>query len=191
MPTTAVQQVRALLAEKFPGMRTRIGEERAVGEQRWATGCAPVDRATGGLRPGTLTEIAGEKNAGSATLLRACLVRAAKENQIIALIDGSDTFDVSQMDEAMLARVFWVRCASAAEAMQAADLILRDSNFPFVLLDLKSNPETQLRKIPATTWYRLQRLIEKTSTVCVIFTPKARISAAEVRLTLPLCAEKV
>jgi hypothetical protein len=41
-----------------------------------------------------------------------------------------------------------------------------------------------LRKIPAATWYRLQRLIEKTSTVFVIFTPCLLVKAIRQRVIL-------
>jgi hypothetical protein len=78
-----------------------------------------------------------------------------------------------------------VRCQSVPEALKATDLMLRDSNFSLVMLDLKLNPESQLRKIPATTWYRLQRLIEKTATVFVIFTPCLLVKAIRQRVSLP------
>lgn len=128
-------------------------------------------------------EIVG-KNSGSATLLRELLYRAAKENQIVALIDGSDSFDVTQIAEDVLSRVLWIRCHQAGDALKAADLVLRDGNLPLVLLDLKSNSEKELRKIPATTWYRFQRLVEETNAVCVVFTPRQMISSAQKRITV-------
>ena len=51
----------------------------------------------------------------------------------------------------VLSRLLWVRCRGAAEAMKAADLILRDGNLPLVLLDLAGNPPAQFWDIPATT----------------------------------------
>jgi hypothetical protein len=100
------------------------------------------------------------------------------------VIDGSDSLDVTQFEQSVLSRLFWVRCRSVPEALKAADLMLRDSNFSLVMLDLKLNPESQLRKIPAATWYRLQRLIEKTSTVFVIFTPCLLVKAIRQRVIL-------
>jgi len=84
----------------------------------------------------------------------------------------------------VLSRLLWVRCRSAAEALKATDLLLRDGNVPLALLDIAINPEKQLRAIPATTWYRLQRLIEETSTVCVVFTPRVMVSPAHDRIFL-------
>jgi len=63
-------------------------------------------------------------------------------------------------------------------------LLLRDGNLPLVILDLKFNPETQLRKIPATTWYRFQRLVETTSAVCLVLTPRPIVAPAKTRITL-------
>jgi hypothetical protein len=37
-------------------------------------------------------------------------------------------------------------------------------------------------KIPATVWYRFQRLVEETSAVCLIFTPWPMVSPAQTRV---------
>ncbi len=55
---------------------------------------------------------------------------------------------------------------------------------PLVVLDLHRNPASQLRKIPGTTWYRLQRIIEPTPTALLVLTASAMVSSAEVRLSL-------
>ena len=88
------------------------------------------------------------------------------------------------MEDAVLARLLWVRCRSADEALKAADLILRDNNVPLVFLDLAANPARQLRKIQSTAWFRFQRILEQASTVCVVLTPVTMVSAAPVRITL-------
>ena len=49
---------------------------------------------------------------------------------------------------------------NALDAVKAVDLLLRDGNFPLVVLDLVLNDSAELRKIPQTNWYRLQRLVE-------------------------------
>jgi hypothetical protein len=91
---------------------------------------------------------------------------------------------VTAWEAPALTGLLWVRCPHAERALQAMDLLLRDGNFPLLLLDLKLNPENQLRKIPATTWYRLQRLAEMTATVCVALTPRPLVAPARVRLAL-------
>ena len=92
--------------------------------------------------------------AGTLALLR----QARRANQWVALVDAQDSFDPSKLGEAVFSRLVWVRCRDAAQALKATDLLLRDGNLPLVLLDLQMNPAAELRKIPATTWHRWQRL---------------------------------
>jgi multidrug efflux pump subunit AcrA (membrane-fusion protein) len=71
-------------------------------------------------------------------------------------------------EAADLSRLLWVRCRQASEALQAADILLRDRNFPLVVLDLKLNPSTQLRRIPGTVWHRFGRLLEQQRTALAL-----------------------
>jgi len=183
MMSANVIQLRQMLSEKFPGLRCHLDEQPPV-RNFHPTGVAQIDEALGGGLPrGALAEIAGV-GAGSATLIRELLFQTAARNQIAALIDGSDSLDVTQMEEMTLSRLLWVRCHGAEEALRAADLILRDGNLPLVLLDLKLNSERQLRKISPTTWYRFQRLVEETMAICLVITPRPMIAPAQSRLTV-------
>ena len=185
MPSAELIQLRQLLSEKFPRRRRRT--TRATGEigPCWTTGLPQIDEACGGFPNGAITEIvAGEKSSGSATLMGALFYRAASENRIITLVDGGDTLDVTGIAPAVLARMLWIRCRSAGEALKAADVVLRDNNLPLVFLDLVSNASAQIRKISPTVWYRFQRLLEPTSTVCAVFTPRPMINPAVTRITL-------
>src|SRR6185295_9332651 len=83
-----------------------------------------------------------------------------------------------------LSHLLWIRCRNAEEAVQATDLVLRDGNLPLVLLDLALNPDAQLRKIPAPTWYRFQRIVEESTATFIALTPRAMISPAQVRVTM-------
>jgi hypothetical protein len=182
MPAANVIQLRQLLAEKFPGLRMRAEPFSAAPRPCHPSGLPQIDGPLrGGLPQGALTEIVAPAGTGGALLLSTLLQRALSQNLLAALIDGQDCFDVPGND---LSRLLWVRCRSATEALKAADLLLRDGNLPLVLLDLAINPAVQLRKIPATTWYRLQRLAEQTSATTIIFTPRAMVSPAQARLTL-------
>ena len=184
MPAENVIQLRALLAEKFPGLRLRLDESRPAGHKSLPTALRQIDQPLkGGLPKGALTEIvAGPEARGSATLIRTLLQQCAKTSQIGAIIDGTDSLEVGQFDESVLSRLLWIRCHTAEEAVKAADLVLRDSNLSFVLLDLKLNPEKQLRKIPPRTWYRFQRLVEQTAAVFIIMTPRVMVSGAQARI---------
>jgi hypothetical protein len=185
MPTTGVIQLRQLLKEKLPQLRLGFQslEQR---KNHWPTGLSRIDTSLeGGLPRGVLTEIvAGQPGSGSALLMTSLLQKAARENQVIALIDGGDSFDVTAVDELILSRLLWVRCRSANEALKAADLLLRDRNVPLVFLDFVANPAAQLRRIQSTIWFRFQRILEQTSTVCVVLTPLAMVGPAQVRMTL-------
>jgi hypothetical protein len=185
MPAANIIELRQLLAERFPGLRTRADELSATKHAFWPTGIPQLDEPLrGGLAKGALAEIvAAQHGSGSALLMTALIHRALGENKFTAIIDGQDSLDVTQLGED-LSRLLWVRCRSTAEALKAADLLLRDGNLPLVLLDLVSNPAAQLRKIPATTWYRFQRLIEQTSAVCVVLVPRPMVAPAQVRITL-------
>lgn len=184
MPATNIIELRQLLAERFPGLRTRADDLSATRHPAWPTGLPQVDTLHGGLPKGALVEIVAERRgSGSALLMTALIHRALTENKFVAVIDGQDSLDVTQLGED-LSRLLWVRCHSTDEALKSTDLILRDGNLPLVLLDLATNPAVQLRKIPATTWYRFQRLIEQTSAICVVMTPRVIVAPAQIRITL-------
>ena len=70
------------------------------------------------------------------------------------------------------------------EAVKAADLLLRDGNFPLVILDLVLNAAEELRKIPQTTWYRLQRLVEPVPTALLVLTRDRIVSSTQRKLVL-------
>jgi hypothetical protein len=185
MPANVIQ-LRQLLSEKFPAAHLAL-ERRAAAETRsWPTGLPQIDKPLrGGLPKGALAELSAAKQcSGSATLVREILSHAARRNEIAALIDGNDSLDVARIEARVLSRLLWVRCRAADEALKAADFVLRDNNLPLVLIDLKLMPEKQLRKIPATVWYRFQRLVEETSTVCMVFTPRPMVSPAQTRIAL-------
>src|SRR4029079_10728458 len=152
MPTANIIELRQLLAERFPGLRTRADELSSAKHAFWPTGVPQLDGPLrGGLGKGALTEIVAERpGTGSALLMTALIHRALGENKFTAVIDGQDSLDVTQLGDD-LSRLLWVRCRSTAESLKEADLLLRDGNLPLVLLDLVSNSAAQLRKIPATT----------------------------------------
>lgn len=172
-------ELRTLLAEKFPaGLRPAAA--------RWETGIGVLDGLLhGGLRRGTLTEIARREPAmGAAFLLQALLARTWAHEQRMALVDGRDRLDPAGCARETLSALLWVRCASAAQALRATDLLLRDGNLPLVALDLADNSAKELRAIPATTWFRLQRIAEDNGLSCLVFTPWPMVASAHTRLLL-------
>ncbi len=174
-----ILHLQRLLAARFP---------RTPGAtcSRLTTGFFSLDQAAGGGLPqAAVTEVINsEKSAGSASLVHALLHAAHRNNYFLALIDGRDSFDPCGLRDSVLSHLLWVRCAKALEAVKAADLLLRDGNFPLVIVDLVLNPPEELRKIPQTTWYRLQRLVETVSTACLVLTRHEMVSSAQLKLVL-------
>jgi len=176
----AVRALRALLAEKFPSPSAR------------ANGVFPVALG-GGQEPeqeperkpelelprGRVTEATGSTGSG-ALFLEALLKAVTAARGMMALVDGTGGYDPA----GETGRLLWVLCQGAQAAIRAADLLLRDGNLPLVVLDLLMNPAAELRRIPAATWYRFQRILEHSTTVFVVLTPKPLVSSAAERLLL-------
>ena len=176
---STIVDLRNLLAERFPQARTPP-------QARVATHVPPLDEATGGgLAKGAITELTSPNvSAGTALLIYRLLQAAHQERSFLALIDGRDSFDPQPLGNTRLRNLLWIRCRKALDAVKAADLLLRDGNFPIVVLDLVLNTADELRKIPQTSWYRLQRLVEPVPTAFLILTRRSMISSAQTKLVL-------
>lgn len=177
--SSKIVDLRKLLAERFPQSFTSPA-------LRFATGLPRIDEAIGGGFPkSAITELSSPRiSAGSALLLYALLEKAQRDRSFLALVDGRDSFDPQPLGNRRLRHLLWVRCTKALEAVKAADLLLRDGNFPLVVLDLVLNPSPELRKIPASSWYRLQRLVETAPTALLVLTRASLISSAQLKLSL-------
>ncbi len=171
--------LRKLLAERFP-------HPPATPATRLVTGLPFLDQAIGGGLPrGAITEvISPRKSVGSASIIHALIDGAYRDNYFMTLIDGRDSFDPCGLNNASLRHLLWVRCLKAFEGIKAADLLLRDANFPLVIIDLMLNSPEELRKIPQTNWYRLQRLVELAPMVCLVLTRYEMVGSAQLKLVL-------
>lgn len=145
---------------------------------------APLDACLhGGLPYGQLCEIAGAPSSGRTTLLLNLIAEATRRGGIAALVDTNDRFDVASALAAGvdLERLLWVRgyattqsdrangALSALErAIKALNLILQAGGFSVVAIDLGDVPPAWLKRLPFTTWLRLQRAIEGRDTTCVL-----------------------
>ena len=176
---SSLVDLRKLLAERFP-------QSFIPRHARLATGVGALDEAgAGGLPKSAITEITSASvSAGSASLIHALLDNAQRSRSFLALVDGCDSFDPTAAGDTRLRHFLWVRCHHATEAVKATDLLLRDGNFPIVLLDLVLNAPEELRRIPQTSWYRLQRLVEATSSALLVLTRRSIISSAQLKLVL-------
>jgi hypothetical protein len=174
-----IVDLRALLAERFPSPALTTGNILT-------TGIAAIDPVIGGGLPkGAVTElISPQMSAGSASLIAGLLKSAQRDRYFLALIDGSDSFDPQPLGNACLQHLLWLRCRTTCEAMKGADLLLRDGNFPLVIIDLVLNSAREVRKIPQTSWYRLQRLVEPTATAFLVLTRCNTVSSAQLKIVL-------
>lgn len=68
--------------------------------------------------------------------------------------------------------------------MQAADLLLRDGNLGLVVVALRSNNAHEVAKVPPSSWHRLQRVTESSTTNFLVLTRQPTVSAARPRLLL-------
>ena len=178
-PAGSIVDLRNLLAERFPQPFTPSAP-------RLATGLPAIDGAIGGGLPkSAITELSSSQvSAGSALLLHTLLQNAQRDGYFLALVDGRDSFDPQPLGNRRLRNLLWVRCTKALDAVKAADLLLRDGNFPLIVLDLVLNASDELRKIPPTSWYRLQRLVETAPTAFLVLTRASIISSAQLKLSL-------
>ena len=57
-------------------------------------------------------------------------------------------------------------------ALKALNLVVQAGGFAIVALDLADVPPVVLRRVPYTTWLRVQRTIEGSDTACVLLVPE-------------------
>jgi len=167
-------QLRKFLAERFP--------QQKVTHRLASTGWLPLDALLGGGLPkGSITQlIIPHISAGGAIVLHEIIEAMQQHSQCVALIDGKNSFEPSTGYPLLL----WIRCQNVAQALKATDLVLRDSNLPLSILDFKQNSDAELRKIPGTTWYRFQRIIEENKSTLLTITRHPLVSSAQISIML-------
>src|SRR6185295_18889687 len=158
-------------------------------------------RLGGGFPRGQLSELAGPRSSGRTSLLLRMMAAATARGELVALVDALDMLDVSSASAAGIdfERLLWIRghvvvnpgmCRdlnqrAVEQAVKALTLVLQAGNFGIVVLDMTEAPSDAIRRLPFTTWLRLQRMVEGSQTACVLMgsEPMARSSAG---LTLKL-----
>lgn len=176
--SSSIPALRQLLLERFPAATRSFGTALA-------TGIAAIDEVTGGLpRPGLTEVVCTAPSCGSHLFLGQVLHSTRAQALRVALVDEGGAFDPGSWSAALLEHLVWVRARHPAEAMAAADLLTRDANLSLVVLDLRHAAPADLRRIPSTQWYRLQRAIEPATLACLIFTSKPVVPCAQLRLEL-------
>jgi hypothetical protein len=153
----------------------------------------------GGLPRGQLSEIVGPSSSGRTTIVLQTIAASTRRGEIAALVDTFDRLDVASAAAAGidLERLLWVRGiatslggsggsdAAVNRALKAVNLVLQAGGFGCIVLDLADVPPVALRRIPFTTWLRVQRIIEGSDTACVLMAPHPLARSAR-GLTLSL-----
>ncbi len=177
-PVATLSSLRQLLAERFP-------QAARLDSRVLATGIPAIDDSVGGVPCGALTEIVCASASCGSQLLLGELLRSTREAcGRAALVDGHDSFDPQSWPEDSLMHLVWVRCNDTAVALQAADILARDANFQLLVIDVRLAPMAELRRTPASFWYRLQRAVEPADLALVVLTPRATVPSAQLRLQL-------
>jgi hypothetical protein len=148
-----------------------------------STGIPEVDRITGGLPRGAITEILGLASSGRTSLLHSALAAATTNKEVCALVDASDSFDATSAAQAGtdFDQLLWIRCGSNVDhVIKATDLLLQSGGFGLVGLDLGDIPSQRSRRIQLTWWFRFRRAIENTPTALIVISrePNARSCAS-------------
>ena len=166
------------------------------------SGISALDaRLGGGFPRGQLSELVGSRSSGRTSLLLHMLAAATARGELVAVVDTLDMLDIESAGTAGvdLARLLWIRGHAVTnpgmcrdlnqraleQAIRAFTLVLQAGNFGLVVFDAAEVPADAVRRLPFTTWLRLQRMVEGSQTACVLVgsEPMARSSAG---LTLRL-----
>ena len=159
-----------------------------------AQGAPSAVEGHGGLPRGQLSEIVGAASSGRTTTALQAIAAATRRGEIAAFVDTLDRLDVASAAAAGvdLDRLLWIRGEAGGlperavdRALKAFNLVLQAGGFGIVALDLADVPAVALRRLPFTTWMRVQRTIEGSDTACVLIAgePLAR-SAGGLTLSL-------
>lgn len=166
------------------------------------TGVPALDaRIGGGLPRGQVSQLTGTRSSGRTSLLLQTIAAATRRGELVALVDGLDMLDVESATAAGvdLSRLLWIRgfvvthpglCRdlnqrAMEQAVKALGLVLQAGNFGLVVLDLGEAPADAVKRLPFTTWLRLQRMVEGSQTIGLLVgnEPMSR-SAAGVSIAL-------
>lgn len=167
-----------------------------------ATGLPMLDaRLGGGVPRGQLSELVGPRSSGCTSLLLQMLAAATARGELVALVDALDRLDVASAQAAGidLDRLLWIRghvvmnpglCRdlnqrALEQALKALTLVLQAGNFGLVALDAADAPSDAIRRLPFTTWLRLQRMVEGSQTTCLLAGGE-RLARSAAGLTLQL-----
>ncbi|MCC7415755.1 MAG: hypothetical protein IT176_01350 [Acidobacteria bacterium] len=173
LPAADPHDVHAIAATGIPGLDARLG---------------------GGFPRGQLSDLVGPRSSARGSVLLQTLAAATGRGELAALIDALDMFDPASAAAAGvdLDRLLWIRghvvvnpglCRdlnqrALEQAIKALTLVLQAGNFGLVAFDAAEAPAGALKRLPFTTWLRLQRMVEGSQTVCLLVGPEPMARSA-------------
>jgi hypothetical protein len=175
MSALTKKEVELALADRFGAIFERH-ERRPL--EVFPTGVREIDELLFGLPRGAITELHGPASSGRTSVMLSALANATAHEEICAIVDCDDTFDLASAAHAGVdfRRTLWVRCGHSLErAFKAVDLILHAGGFGFIALNLCNVPTKVVRRVIASWWFRFRRAIEDTPTALVVLTPVAAV----------------
>ena len=171
------------------------------------SGVSALDaRLGGGFPRGQLSELIGPRSSGRTSLLLQMIAAATARGELVAVVDALDMLDVESAAAAGVdfTRLLWIRGHAVTnqgmarelnqraleQAIRALTLVLQAGNFGLVVFDVAEAPADAVRRLPFTTWLRLQRMVEGSQTACVLIGSEAMArSSAGLTLRLGLRAQ--
>ena len=179
-----------LSSPKLAGVSLASRLEVRLAPELAASGAPALDRMTGGLPRGCLTEIFGPPSSGRTSILLTALAAATARQETCVLVDAGDAFDPLSAAAAGvdLVRLLWTRCNEKPsgkkdlnrpgpnrpmmnrldQTLRIIDLVLQSGGFGMIVIDLGDVPSTALRRIPLASWFRFRRTVEHTPTILLV-----------------------
>lgn len=130
---------------------------------------------------GVLRELVATPGAGASLLLQRWL-KLGEGPQV--LLDAADGFDPACCDEELLPQLLWFRCAALPQALQAADVLLREGSTRTLVMDFRLVEAAQLRAIASSSWHRLRLLSRRSGVSVLVCSPFAWLPCAQARWVL-------
>lgn len=184
-----LEQELARVSSRIPGRTLRHASWAAPGPETLPTGIPEIDALTGGFPRGQITQVTGTVSSGRTSLLLSVLAEISSREEVAVLVDPRQAFDPASAAASgvELRRLLWIRSAPPARPMdpvlRVTDLLLEGGGFGLIGVDLGDLPGHEIRRIPQSVGFRLQRAAEHTPTV-LVFLSREPVLATPAALTL-------
>ena len=153
------------------GLRDRISFNQPVTSQpeTISTGIREVDTLSHGLPRGRITEVFGPDSSGRTSLLLSTLAEVTEKEEVCAIIDPAGVFDPESAAHmgVDLEQLLWIRTPKPDinQTLKAVDLLIQGGGFGLIGVDFGEFSHTEIRRVPHSSWFRLQRAVENTPTI--------------------------